>query len=213
MNKNLPADLIKRLQEPLPGARAFNTLAPELSYGRHAGPAPHDARRAAVMLLLYPYQDQWYVPLTLRPDNLANHAGQISLPGGMIEYGESTQAAAKRELIEELGPPGQIKFLGRLSEFYVWVSNFLVTPWVAYVKRRPNWVPNPAEVQEVIELPVEHLLDLNCRGEIHIRRHTYQLTAPCYNLQEHQIWGATGMILSELASLVGELQAASAEED
>ena len=213
MNIDLPAQLTQRLQKPLPGARAFSTLAPELSYGRHAGPAPHDARRAAVLLLLYPDQGQWHVPLTLRPDFMANHAGQISLPGGMIEYGESTQAAARRELIEELGPSGQMKFLGRLSEFYVWVSNFVVTPWVAYVKKRPIWQPNPTEVQEVIELPIDHLMDLSCRGEIQILRHTYQLTAPCYNFQDHQIWGATGMILSELASLMGELETEEADSN
>lgn len=205
MNANLPSQLVERLQGQLPGPRAFAHLAPELSYGRHAGPAPYNARRAAVLLLLYPHSGQWHVPLTLRPTSMANHAGQISLPGGMIERGESSRRAAQRELTEELGPTGGIEFLGRLSEFYVWISNFVVTPWVAYVPERPHWQPNPAEVQEVIELPVAHLLDPHQRGELLIERDSYKFIAPCYLWQEHRIWGATSMMLCELAAILSEL--------
>lgn len=158
------------------------------------------------MLLLYPHAGQWHVPLTLRPTSMANHAGQISLPGGMIERGESSRRAAQRELTEELGPSDGIEFLGRLSEFYVWISNFVVTPWVAYVPHRPAWQPNPAEVQEVIELPVAHLLDPRHRGELLIERDSYQFTAPCYLWQEHRVWGATSMMLCELATILGELK-------
>jgi len=205
MNADLPRELAARLKRPLPGSKAFSALAPELSYGRHAGPAPYDARHAAVMVLLYPREDRWYLPLTLRPTSMAKHAGQISLPGGMIERGESTQRAAYRELTEELGPVSAVEFLGKLSEFYVWVSNFVVTPWVAYVPERPIWQPNPAEVEQVIELPIEHLCSTAHRGEMFIERQSYCLTAPCYQWETHQIWGATSMMLCELASILSEL--------
>lgn len=206
MNVDLPQQLASLLLGPLPGSKAFSALAPELSYGRHAGPAQHDARRAAVMLMLYPHNGQWHLPLTLRPKSMATHAGQISLPGGMIERGEASQRAARRELNEELGPAEGIEFLGRLSEFYVWISNFVVTPWVACVPHRPHWQPNPAEVQEVIELPVSHLLEPGHVGELLIERDSYQFTAPCYLWQEHRIWGATSMMLCELATILKDVQ-------
>jgi 8-oxo-dGTP pyrophosphatase MutT (NUDIX family) len=205
-NMDLPHQLAARLQSPLPGAKAYALLAPELSFGRHAGPAPYNARRAAVLFLLYPQQGNWYVPLTLRPTNLAHHAGQISLPGGTIERGESSRRAAQRELTEELGPVDGIEFLGRLTEYYVWITNFVVTPWVACVSQRPTWQPNPAEVEEVIELPLAHLLDPQHRGELLIERDSYQFTAPCYLWQEHRIWGATSMMLCELATILSELK-------
>ena len=86
-------------QAALPRSR----MSPELSYGRHAGPAPHTARSAAVVLLLFRRAGRWHLPLTERPLTLAHHAGQISLPGGAVDHGESSIEAARRELKEELG--------------------------------------------------------------------------------------------------------------
>ena len=205
MNDDLPAQLAARLQKPLPGPRTFSAFAPELSFGRQAGPAPYHARRAAVLLLLYRREGEWRLPLTLRPRSMANHAGQISLPGGMVERGEASRRAARRELFEELGNCGEPEFLGRLSEFYVWISNFVVIPWVACLREEPQWRPNPEEVQEVIEFPITHLLDSQSRGELLLERDTYQFTAPCYLWREHRIWGATSMMLCELASVLQDL--------
>src|SRR5262245_8724188 len=65
--------------------RRTTTMSPELGYGRHAGPAPHTARNAAVILLLFRRGGIWHLPLTERPVSLARHAGQISLPGGAVD--------------------------------------------------------------------------------------------------------------------------------
>src|SRR5262245_28970580 len=85
VNVDLPQLLGARLQQPLPGWEAQNRFQPELSYGRYHGPAPRDARPAAVLLLLYPKDGQWHVPLILRPAHMIDHANQVSLPGGVIE--------------------------------------------------------------------------------------------------------------------------------
>ena len=83
-------------------------MSPEMSYGRHAGPAPHTARCAAVAILLFRRDGRWHMPLTERPTTLARHGGQISLPGGVIEAGESSFAAVQRELREVKGESGAV---------------------------------------------------------------------------------------------------------
>src|SRR5262245_7061230 len=69
-------------------------FAPELSYGRHAGPARSDARGAAVAVALSWDGAEWSLPLTVRSAELSRHGGQISFPGGLIEAGETPPVAA-----------------------------------------------------------------------------------------------------------------------
>lgn len=206
MNFKLPELLTQRLLEPLPGVQARARLAPSLSYGRHFGPPAHDARNAAVLLLLYPHDGDWRLPLTVRPQTMLAHAGQISLPGGMVEPGESTCDAALRELDEELGIPSRdVVVLGALSPLYVFVSNFLVTPWVGSLAERPNMRPNPHEVDEVLEIPLGHFLDPANFGEHLFTRGELSFTVSHFRFGEHVIWGATSVILSELLAVVEPL--------
>lgn len=205
MNADLPRQLAERLKLPLPGRAAHARFAPELSYGRQAGPAPESARRAAVMVVLYPHAGAWHLPLTVRPAHMAEHAGQISLPGGLIERGESSGDAAARELDEELGVGGPVDLLGKLSEFYVFVSNYCVTPWVGLLPERPRWQPSSLEVAEVLEVPLAHLMDPASCGRIDIERRGCTFGAPCFVWNEHKIWGATSMMLSELVEVVGTI--------
>src|SRR6478752_2070003 len=86
---DLPQRLAVALRAGKPGQSRRRTMSPELGYGRHAGPAPHTSRNAAVMLLLFRRNETWNLPLTERPTTLARHAGQISLPGGAVEEGET----------------------------------------------------------------------------------------------------------------------------
>jgi len=128
------------------------------------------------------------------------------LPGGLIEPGESSQVAALRELNEELGiEPGTVELLGQLSPLYLFVSNFSVIPWVGVMDHTPEFRPSPDEVQEVLELPLEFLLDESNRGQ-HVHSHRdLKFSAPHFLWQGHRIWGATSMILSELVALVEEV--------
>jgi 8-oxo-dGTP pyrophosphatase MutT (NUDIX family) len=207
MNPNLPNLLAQRLLEPLPDVATRARLAPTLSYGRHFGPAAPDARSAAVILLLYPHEGDWRLPLTVRPQTMLAHAGQISLPGGVVEPGESTRDAALRELDEELGiSPRDVVVVGKLSTLNVFVSNYVVTPWVASLAARPSMRPNPREVDEVLEVPLGHLADsanfgahLHCHGEL-------SFTVPHFRFGEHVIWGATSIILSELLAVAESLR-------
>jgi 8-oxo-dGTP pyrophosphatase MutT (NUDIX family) len=204
------ADLPDRLAAAFAGGRsgaaARVRMSPELSYGRHAGPAPHTARHAAVILLLFRRDGHWHVPLTERSATLTKHAGQISLPGGSIDEGESSSDTAVRELGEELGITTNVELLGRLADCYVFASDFLVTPWVATTIDEPIWRPHDREVQAIFELPLETLLDDTAVGRTTIERGPFAFRAPCINIGTACIWGATSVILSELADVLRNLE-------
>ncbi len=142
------------------------------------------------------------MPLTERPATLAHHGGQFSLPGGAIDPGESSSAAALRELREELGIDATLESLGRLANCYVFASDFLITPWLAAADFEPEWRPQVREVQSVVELPLEVLLDDRSIGRLTIERGPLMFHAPCIRIGETRVWGATSIILSELADVL-----------
>jgi 8-oxo-dGTP pyrophosphatase MutT (NUDIX family) len=209
---DLPQKLAERLRQPLPGRAAQRRFEPEMSFGRHFGPPPTDAYPAAVLVLLFRHENAWYVPLTIRPTTMLTHAGQISLPGGRIEPGESSAQAVLRELDEELGVRGEIELLGQLSDLYLFGSNYMVTPWVATSPRRPDFRPSPVEVAELLEVPLAHLLDPKSAG-LHARRQRgVALSAPHFLWGRHRIWGATSMILAELIEVLNSLDPAGSKQ-
>lgn len=102
--------------------------------------------------------DRAAVLLTRRSAALRSHAGQWALPGGRIDGVETPEAAALRELDEEVGlriGPGSV--LGRLDDFAT-RSGFVITPVVVWAGAGDALVPNPAEVQSVHRIPVDELL-------------------------------------------------------
>ncbi len=166
MREDSPELLTRQLHLPLPGGRRPAKNAAQLSFGRHAGPVKPDARPAAVVVLLHQVDNQWlFVPLMLRPKSLWHHAGQISLPGGVIEAGESSERGTLRELEEELGIDRfRSLLLGQLSPLYLF-GNFLITPWVAVVRSEVEFRRTDSEVEEVLQVPLPHLLSPTGRGQ------------------------------------------------
>jgi len=202
---NLPELLKQRLNQPLPGRAAQSAFAPELSYGRQYGPADADAKPASVTILLYPHQGQWQLPLTLRPEHLPDHAGQVSFPGGAVDAGESSKTAALRELREELGVQAGVRILGALTTAYVFASNFVVTPWVAHTYARPAMEPCPAEVAELIEAPLADLVDPAHHGRHQVSRNGLEFIAPHFQCGAHRVWGVTAIMLGELIAVLRDV--------
>lgn len=181
-------------------------LSPAMSFGRHSGPPRSDARQAAVLVLLYPRNGRWHLPLTRRQDYLTQHAGQVSLPGGAIDPGESSQQAALRETHEELGiETGRVRILGQLTSVNLFNSNFHVTPWVGSRVDTPEFLPNPEEVAELIELPLSALRQGNQGLRMTIRRGRLEFSAPYLEWQGTKIWGATHLMLGELGRILDEI--------
>jgi 8-oxo-dGTP pyrophosphatase MutT (NUDIX family) len=199
---DLPARLAAELAAGGSYCRDGECFAPELSYGRHFGPAPVDARQAAVAVLVFPRLGRWHIPLTVRPLSLGRHGGQISLPGGAVDAGESTADAARRELDEELGVWEAVQMVGQLDECYVYVSNFCVTPWVAAIDREPTWHPHSVEVERVVEIPLDALVAPRADTTKTIERGPIVFRAPCHQLGDDSVWGATSIILGELAGVL-----------
>jgi 8-oxo-dGTP pyrophosphatase MutT (NUDIX family) len=206
MNRQLPEILAARLAQPLPAAEAKARFEPR-PWPRADYDTPRaDARYAAVLILLYPHEGRWWLPLTLRQPHLPAHAGQVSLPGGAIGPGESSQAAAVREFHEELGAVGEtVELLGPLSPIYVHASNFRVEPWLAAAEARPAMTPNPAEVAELLEVPLGHLLDPANFGCHPRQQEGVSYEAPHFLWTSHRIWGATCRILGELVAILEEV--------
>jgi 8-oxo-dGTP pyrophosphatase MutT (NUDIX family) len=199
----MAAHLAAALARGLPGRAAQRTMAHGLAYGRHHGPIPDDARRAAVLLALHRSGKGWSIPAIVRPDTMKTHAGQVSLPGGMIEAGETPAQTALREFEEELGAAAEgLAVLGPLTPVYVFVSGFEITPVVAVSAQPLVFQPNPHEVSAVVELPLAQLCDGACRGRHEIERRGLVFSVPHFAIAGQQVWGATSLILAEFVGLL-----------
>lgn len=227
--------LASALAAPLPGATAQYQMAPAHRPGPEASNyPPADARRAAVLILFYPDENHTHensageggdprklspegsllsasyrIPMMLRPARTGPHSGQISFPGGAYEknHDRDLRETALRESEEELGiRPANVEVLGALSNLYVAPSGYLVTPYVGWSERRPEFVLDPREVDQVLEIPVAHLIDPAHRKQ-EIRELKWGLTnVPYFSFPEHEtehkIWGASAMMLAELLAVL-----------
>ncbi len=205
------ASLSVLIRSPLPGVSAQLKLAPP---HRKLNPDYHNEinppQMAAVLALLYPDMKSGSPRIVLMERSGGNHvhAMQISFPGGKREEGEEPEATAVRESYEELGiAPALVNMIGPLTRLYIPPSNFLVHPYIAYMESEPLIQMNPAEVSRVITPPVNAFLkDENIHTGMFTGTGGYKIQAPCFKVEDVVIWGATAMILSEIAELIRRIR-------
>lgn len=186
-----------------------DTLRDALEAGRQRSPVliPGDVLEgegtgitpAAVLVAVIDRPDPGVI-LTLRPETMRRHAGQVSFPGGRIDPGDHDAiAAALREAEEEIGlPRGEVEVLGT-ADVYRTVTGFEVTPVVGIVPPGLTLVPHPGEVAAVFEAPLHYLLDpahqqvrtAEWRGKM---RTYYEI-----EWEGQRIWGATAAMIVNLS--------------
>lgn len=203
---DIPA-IKKALQLPLPGAEGQAPLSPEGRFPADRLQAlPENYREGAVLLLLYPCNNELYFVLTRRPEYNGVHSGQISLPGGAHEQGETFLETAIRETWEEVGvPASKISVLGNLTRLFIPPSNFMVYPFVGYCTAAPHFRPDAREVAELMEAPIAAIQDTKNRFS-EKRKHPQlgHMNIPYMLINGYKIWGATAMILSEFSEVLRE---------
>jgi 8-oxo-dGTP pyrophosphatase MutT (NUDIX family) len=174
---------------------------------------PEGRTLAAALVLLYPHHltgtpgsasGTPHLVLTRRTTMMRRHSGQISLPGGRYDAEDgSLLRTALRETEEELGvDPADLTIWGRLEPELIVASHYALAPFVAYTPRRPEFRPAPAEVAEVIDLPLSRLLDPATLEEEVWDFQGTQRRVSFYRAAEHKIWGATARILHQLVTLL-----------
>ncbi|HEY1419461.1 MAG TPA: CoA pyrophosphatase [Candidatus Dormibacteraeota bacterium] len=163
------------------------------------------ARRAAVTFILFRKERgesaEWWVPFVRRRADLRDHPGQVALPGGGVQAGESAWQAAEREVREEIGvPAGRLVPLGAGEPIYAAVSNFSVVPFVAHLPDPvPEFVHDERELEGVLAIPLARLLDdtawLESTGPWRYRYLAHE---------ESVVWGLTERIVAGLAPRLRE---------
>jgi len=192
--------LIHTLKKPLPGNEAQRIMSPE---GRRNFNPDDNYRQAAVLICLFRNDNGHCFPLIHRVKDEYAHSNQIALPGGKIDSGESAEDAALREAEEEIGlDRNSIEVVGKLTQLPIPISKFIVHPFVGVVYGVVEWRLNQAEVQSLLEIPIEWLLDHEL-----VHNEIWTLTGkqgnvPFFHFNGMKVWGATAMILSEFKQLI-----------
>ena len=191
------------LAAPLPGPAAQSLMAPAPRREWPQGFNPARIRNAAGLLLVVPNGGQAAIILTVRAHTL-RHAGQVSLPGGVVELGETFEQAALREAGEEVGlDPAGVRIEGPLTPLDIPVSGFRLHPIVATMKERPALKPSDGEVARILEATVEELVAPDTMVWRAMRRAGETFDYPAFALHGVDVWGATAMVLAEFLVLLG----------
>ena len=182
---------------PNAGSSDFD-LSPEFKIQLPEG---RKLRAASVLVPVIERNGALSVILTKRASQLKHHAGQVAFPGGKVEAGETSEAAALREAYEEIGLPSRaVQVIGSL-DIHETVTSFSITPFIAQTE---SFVPvlNTGEVEELFEVPLDFLMrteNMQVQGRNWQGRRRQYYTIP---YGPYYIWGATARMIKALADKV-----------
>ena len=193
-------ELTEKLKQPLPGISAQQKMSPS---HRHMFQVTQELTKAAVLILLFPENDQPHIALIKRTDKDEPHGGQISFPGGRKDDTDITlEQTAIRECYEEIGVPQEsIHILGALTPLVIPVSHYEVFPYIGWVETKPKWQVQKEEVAYCIEIPVADLYNPHTIIKETKDYKGLNVEIPYFSYKKEKIWGATAMILGEYISL------------
>ncbi len=197
-----------RFLKPLPGEDVQFIMAP---FARHnfpnIDPEKYNPKKSAVLILLFPKGNNIYTLLIQRPVYDGVHSGQVAFPGGKFEETDiDLKQTALRETFEEVGVPSEnIEIIGKLSDLFIKVSNFIVSPYIGFANKPPDFIMDAYEVQKIIPVDLFSLNDERIKSEKKIARNNGQkIKTPYYEIDGLTCWGATAMMISELNVIVEE---------
>jgi hypothetical protein len=141
-------------------------------------------------------------PLIVRPDSMIRHAGQVSLPGGVLDDHEDATQCALREAWEEVGlEPRSVRVLGRLSPIVIPITAFEVETIVGWIPKPPAYRAQEKEVIRIVAGDPDQLATEGTVRHVERRREGRSLKFPAYEVEGETVWGATAVILSEFLEI------------
>lgn len=196
---------------PLPGETSHFKMAPEFRVAelKLARLKRKNPKKAAVLALFYPdEQNVSHLLLILRKTYKGVHSNQIGLPGGKVEEtDDNLEFTALRETHEEVGvSPEKVTIIRALSEIYIPPSNFEVQPFIGISAASLSFLAQESEVEEIVEVTVSDFLDdSNLFSQRLSTSYAENVDVPAFKLNEHVVWGATAMMLSEIKELLNQV--------
>lgn len=168
-----------------------------------------NARSAGVVALFYPDENtETKLVLILRKTYKGVHSAQVGFPGGKVEISDaSIQHAAIRETWEEVGvPEHEIEILRAMTQVYIPPSNFFVHPFIGISRATPKFIKQDDEVEAIIEVFLKDFIsETSVVTKTVSTSYNVQVAVPAFQLNNHVVWGATAMMLSEIKDLLKEL--------
>lgn len=210
MNFDKFQSVAKILKEiPLGGQDAQFKLAPDLRLDYDEKMiAAQKPKLAAVLALFYPDKNnQTRILLTERASYRGTHSAQISFPGGKKDKTETSLIeTALRETYEEVGLSREkIQVIRELTDVYIPPSNFLAKPFIGLSNKTPEFKINH-EVASLIEIHLKDLLnDNNIKNTVVNTSYMSNYKVPTFQFNNHTVWGATGMMLSEIKEMINRI--------
>jgi 8-oxo-dGTP pyrophosphatase MutT (NUDIX family) len=191
----------------LPAEKAHVKMAPleRIQLMKNLDLSTKNPRIAAVMILLYPKNHKTHLVLIVRNAYNGVHSSQIAFPGGKYEVSDADfSETALRETHEEIGIPSEkIEIIKQFTPVYIPPSNFSVHPFLGISLQELLFYPDIREVADIIELPLSVFLNDEIIIEATLSTsYAHNISVPAYNIQNHVVWGATAMILSELREVL-----------